>query len=332
MHIPDGFLDARTIAVASTLSVAGIVFAVRDARTQLTPSRVPLVGLSAAFIFAAQMLNFPVAAGTSGHLVGGVLAAVLLGPSAALLAITAVLIVQCLVFADGGILALGANIFNMGIVCAGGGYILYRLIDRMASKVVSPRTALLFAVALAAWGATVLASITCAGQLAWSGIAPWRATFTAMAGVHALIGIGEAVITTLIIAAVSRVQPELIFGVLGKGWRPTHIQPTRPILTGLLVFVGLALFVSPFACRWPDGLERVASVMGFETQTQKSPVLPSPMADYKVPGVRSAPLATILAGTAGAAAVFTGLWMTSRLSLRRSQGAVDVSSTVDSTA
>src|SRR5512143_666441 len=126
MHIPDGFLDAKTAIATGGLALAGLGVALRQARLSLPPRRVPLLGLAAAFVFAAQMLNFPVAGGTSGHLVGGVLACVLLGPSAAVLALTSVLIVQCLLFADGGVLALGANVFNMAIVGSVAGYGIYR--------------------------------------------------------------------------------------------------------------------------------------------------------------------------------------------------------------
>ena len=133
------------------------------------PRRVPLLGLAAAFLFAAQMVNFPVAGGTSGHLVGGVLAAALLGPSAAIVVLTTVLIVQCFLFADGGVLALGANIFNMAIVGAAGGYAIYRVVCRAL-----PGTrGQVAAVAFAGWCSTVLASICCAGQLAWSGTVAW---------------------------------------------------------------------------------------------------------------------------------------------------------------
>ena len=130
MHIPDGFLDLKTSLAADALSVGALTLALRDARRTLPPRRVPLLGLAAAFIFAGQMLNFPVAGGTSGHLVGSVLAAALLGPGAAVIALTAVLVVQCFVFADGGVLALGANIFNMGVIGALVGYALYRLVYR----------------------------------------------------------------------------------------------------------------------------------------------------------------------------------------------------------
>src|SRR5437763_9509310 len=126
MHIPDGFLDAKTALCAAAVSSLGVGVALRRARLHLPPRRVPLMGLAAAFVFAAQMLNFPVAGGTSGHLVGGVLTAVLLGPSAAVLVMTCVLIVQCLMFADGGLMALGANVFNMAIVSVCGGYAVFR--------------------------------------------------------------------------------------------------------------------------------------------------------------------------------------------------------------
>src|ERR1700730_4581681 len=115
MHVPDGFLDAKTALISGSVSVVGVGYSLRELRKHLPPRKVPLMGLSAAFVFAAQMLNFPVAGGTSGHLLGGVLTAVLLGPSAAILVLTAVLVVQCLLFADGGLLALGANVLNMGI-------------------------------------------------------------------------------------------------------------------------------------------------------------------------------------------------------------------------
>src|SRR5579859_5323362 len=128
MHLPDGFLDARTALLSTGVATAGVGIALRQARAALQPRQMPLLGLAAAFVFAAQMLNFPVAAGISGHLLGGVLISVLLGLSAAVLVITCVLLVQCLMFADGGLMALGANVFNMGIVNVCGGYLVFRLL------------------------------------------------------------------------------------------------------------------------------------------------------------------------------------------------------------
>src|SRR5512141_3014809 len=131
MHIPDGVLDAKTAVTTAALSAAGLAYAVRRVRVAFPPRRVPLIGLAAAFIFAAQMLNFPVAGGTSGHLMGSVLAAILLGPSAAIMAMSAVLILQALLFNDGGITALGANLFNMALLAPVAGFALYRLLARM---------------------------------------------------------------------------------------------------------------------------------------------------------------------------------------------------------
>ncbi len=197
MHIPDGFLSLLVAAHSGRVVGRGIRGFTAPSQAAPAGCRVPLMGLSAAFIFAAQMLNFPVAGGTSGHIVGGVLASVLLGPSAAIIVLAAVLIIQCFVFADGGVLALGANIFNMGIVSSVGGYYLYRLV-RMGFPGLRGQ---LLAIAFASWCATVLAAVVCAGELAISGTAPWSVTFPAMAGVHMLIGVGEAVITTLVILA-----------------------------------------------------------------------------------------------------------------------------------
>ncbi len=188
MHIPDGFLDAKTVVATAVLAVIGVGTAVRRAQTHLPPRRVPLLGLTAAFVFAAQMVNFPVAGGTSGHLVGGVLAAVLVGPSGAVVVMATVLIVQCLIFADGGVLALGANIFNMGIVGAVGGYAIYRAVYR----VLGHDSGRLVAVAFAAWCSVVLAAVMVAGELSLSGVVPWSVVLPAMTGVHMLIGVGEA--------------------------------------------------------------------------------------------------------------------------------------------
>jgi len=302
MHIPDGFLDAKTALVCGGLSLAGLGVALRQARRHMPPRRVPLMGVSAAFIFAAQMLNFPVAGGTSGHLVGGVLAAVLLGPSAAIIVLAAVLIVQCFVFGDGGVTALGANIFNMGLVSAGGGYFLYRAMTRiLPGPGVRGRIA---AAAFASWCATVIAAIACAGELAMSSRVPWGVVFPAMAGVHMLIGIGEALITCLIVLAIERARPELIEGA--HTLRPQTGRGLEWAVFGTLIALGLAIFVSPFACKWPDGLEKIAGKLGLGAHAAAP--LAAPIADYKLPGIGSLTVATSVAGAIGTvAALFLGL-------------------------
>src|SRR3569832_2157875 len=157
MHLPVGFLDVRAALLSSGVATAGVGLALRRVGTSLEPRRTPMLGLGAAFVFAAQMLNFPIVGGTSGHLVGGVLVSILLGPSAAVPVMACVLIVQCLIFADGGLMALGANVLNMGIVNVCGGYLVFRLI-RGAIRM-EPRRACVFAAAFAGWFGTVLGSV-----------------------------------------------------------------------------------------------------------------------------------------------------------------------------
>jgi cobalt/nickel transport system permease protein len=264
-------------------------------------------------VFAAQMLNFPVAGGTSGHLVGAVLAAVLLGPSAAIIVMSAALILQCLMFADGGLTALGANLFNMALVAPGVGYLIYRLVQRLAGDGLRSR---LLATAFASWCSIVAAAIACAGQLALSGTVAWAASFPAMTAVHMLIGIGEALMTTLVVAAVARVRPELIIERSQADFQPRYREL---IVYGLLVCLGLAVFVAPFACGWPDGLEKVAATLGFEHKAQ-TPVVSAPLADYVVPGVHSVVLSTVIAGCAGTVIAFALAYVLARFLTPRTKG------------
>ena len=304
MHIPDGFIDGRTAAVAATLSVAGLGLALRQARRELPPRRMPLLGLSAAFLFAAQMINFPVAGGTSGHLMGGVLVAALLGPGAAVVVLATGLIVQCFLFADGGVLALGTNILNMALLGGVGGYGIYR----MAWRLMAGAGGRMAAVAFAGWCSTVLASIGCAGELAFSRTVAWGVAFPAMAGIHMIIGLGEAIISALVFAAILRTRPDLVPAdsavTAGAGWSALAGY-------GLLVALGLVVFVAPFASPLPDGLEAVAAKLGFEHHATTA-TLPAPAADYAIPGVKSAATATALAGAVGTVLVFGLAWLLGR--------------------
>ena len=207
MHIPDGFLSTNTWISTWLISIGGIGYSLRKTAQTLKDRMVPLMGVMAAFIFAVQMLNFPVIGGTSGHLLGGVLAAVLLGPYAGAIVLACVLIVQCLIFQDGGLIALGANIFNMSFVGAMGGYIIYNIIK----KIIGNNKGIIIGTAIASWLSVVVASSVCAIQLAISGTSPLKIALPAMAGVHALIGIGEAVIATLVVSYVLKVRPDLIY-------------------------------------------------------------------------------------------------------------------------
>jgi cobalt/nickel transport system permease protein len=297
VHIPDGFLDAKTAIATGMLSAAAVGMSLWHTHRSLPRRKVPLMGLSAAFIFSAQMLNFPVAGGTSGHLVGGVLASVLLGPSAAVLVLTSVLTVQCFLFADGGLTALGANIFNMGVISSVGGYYLYRAVWRMMPG----RRGQITAIAFASWVATVVAAVVCAGEISLSGHVAWSVAFPAMTFVHMLIGVGEAILTCLVIVAIGQSRPDLLES------EPTAAAPNgypELLVYGALIAAGLALFISPFASKWPDGLDHVAMQLGFAGHEVKTRIVPAPIADYRMPGVSSASVATSLAGVVGSAVAF----------------------------
>jgi len=206
MHIPDGFLDAKTWVGLDIVSFGALVMAIRKTRHHLGERQIPLMGVMAAFIFAAQMINFPVAGGTSGHFMGGFLAAMLLGPLTAVPIMAVVLIVQCLVFQDGGLTALGANIFNMGVIGSMAGYYLYRGISRFSSNSRFQS----FSIFIAAWFSIVLSAGMCALELGASGIVPVRIALPAMTGIHAIIGIGEGIITVLVLSFVAKIRPDLL--------------------------------------------------------------------------------------------------------------------------
>jgi len=207
VHIPDGFLNITTIATTYAVSAGGIGYGLREARRKLAERHVPLMGIMAAFIFAAQMLNFPIIGGTSGHLIGAALAAILLGPWAAALIMACVLIVQCLIFQDGGLLALGANVLNMGIIASFAGYYLYRATTRLMGE---NRRGKFFGSFIAAWGSVFLASIACAIELAASGTVPVMVALPAIASWHALIGIGEGLITVGVLSLVMATRRDLL--------------------------------------------------------------------------------------------------------------------------
>jgi cobalt/nickel transport system permease protein len=300
VHIPDGFLDTKTVIATGLLSGVALGGALRHAQRTFPAQKVPLMGLTAAFVFAAQMVNFPVLAGTSGHLMGGVLSAVLLGPAGGVLVMTSVLIVQALFFADGGLLALGANVLNMALAAPLGGYAIYASLRRLLPG----QRGTIVAVAFAAWCSTVLAAVLCAGELAWSGTAPWSAAFPAMANVHMLIGLGEGVITALVVAGLAKVRPELLGAGPEEGGRWVRV------LYALVLILAFGIFVSPFASSWPDGLERVASALGFD---QRGEAFAAPLADYQVPGVGSPAVATAVTAALGGIAVFLLSFLLARL-------------------
>ena len=211
MHIPDGFIDLPTSAVVGLLAVGGTAIALKKAKNELDDRTAPMAGLTAVFIFAVQMLNFPVAAGTSGHLLGGALATVLVGPYAASLALTVVLGIQALLFADGGLSALGLNIFNMSILGVATSYLVFIIARKILPNV---RGSIPLAAGIAAFISVPVAATGFAIQYAigGTGTAPASTVFAAMFGTHVLIGIGEAVITVLTVSAIMATRSDLVYG------------------------------------------------------------------------------------------------------------------------
>jgi cobalt/nickel transport system permease protein len=217
MHIPDGFLDPYVCALTYIVSAVLLVWAWRKMKTTYPRAVVPLLAISSAFVFAAQMLNFPIAYGTSGHLVGGTFLAMLLGPHAAMLSMTIVLLIQAVFFADGGISTFGANILNMAIIGALSFYIVKILLGSSTS-----RKRFLASVFAASWLSVVLGALLCGLQI---GVSPVFAsaggllvTVPAMLFWHIIIGIGEAAITTSLISQLVRVQPAVLNGLAILGW------------------------------------------------------------------------------------------------------------------
>ena len=206
MHIPDGFIDLKTAVSTAVVSAGGLAAAIYKVKSYFKAKVIALMGIISALIFALQMINFSIPGGTSGHLLGGALAAIVLGPHAGVIIIAVVLIVQAFVFMDGGVVALGANVFNMAIVGVYGSYLIYWLI----SKISKSKIIFFTAVALASWLSVVIASFFAALELGISGTYALGITLKAMVGVHMIIGIGEAVITVAVIAFINKVRPDLI--------------------------------------------------------------------------------------------------------------------------
>jgi cobalt/nickel transport system permease protein len=228
MHIPDGFLSPGVAAAAAVAAVAAVARGLHVANTELDEARVPLLGVVAAFIFATQMLNFPVAGGTSGHLLGATLAAVLLGPWLACLVMAVVLVVQCFAFADGGVSALGANILNMGVL---GALLAGYLVVGARKLLPATRTAFLGAVGVVAWLAVMVGATLTSVELAISDTIPLDTVLPAMLGVHALIGVGEAVISVAAVGAVLAARPDLVaLAPRGLATAPPQAAPARGVI------------------------------------------------------------------------------------------------------
>ena len=208
MHIPDGFLEPKVWAPLAAVSAGAIALASKKVSKEMDEKKVPVMGVFAAFVFAAQMVNFPIGGGTSGHLMGGVLIATIVGPFGALLMMSTILILQALLFQDGGITALGANIFNMGIAGSGLGYLIFRGLNMVTGN-------FKFSVFTASWFSVVTAAGIAAAELSLSGVIPLTVSLPAMAVVHAVIGIGEGAITVAALGLIGRINKEAVYGLQG---------------------------------------------------------------------------------------------------------------------
>jgi cobalt/nickel transport system permease protein len=288
MHIPDGFLSTLVSLALWGVAIIAVGIALRRLGRELNQRQVPLMGVLAAAIFAGQMLNFTVAGGTSGHLLGAALATILVGPWASVIVMTTVVSIQALVFQDGGLLALGANLFNMAIVGTSVAYFVSTTIRKLAGQ---RSWGLFMGGVAAAWASIVVASLACALELALSGTSPANIAVPAMGGLHMLIGVGEALITFGALAFLSAARRDLIVR------DPASPTPGTPVyLFGLGMAVLLAV-LSPIASSHPDGLEWVAQQNGF-IEAARAPIYRL-IPDYLFPGISNKALATVVAGVVG---------------------------------
>ena len=286
LHIPDGFLSLIISIIFWLATIALLAVAIRKTQGVLGERQIPLMGVMAAFIFAGQMINFPVAGGTSGHLLGGALAAIVLGPWAGMLVMASVIGLQALLFQDGGLVVMGANVFDMGLLTTLIGFGLYRSVAGQS------RSIRLAVAGLAAWLSVMAAALVASLQLWLSGTSPLVVVIPAMLGVHALIGVGEALVTVAALSFIMQTRPDLLEAEAvkargGMGWAAV----------GILIALAVVLF-APFASGDPDGLERVAEDLGFIERSAAAPyeILPA----YTIPIIGETGFSTILAGAIGA--------------------------------
>jgi len=288
MHIPDSMLQGSVCPVTAVVSTVGIAavsyYAMKDEKK---PSATRFAAITA-LIFAAQMMNFPIMDGTSGHLLGGVLAASLLGIPSGVLSVALVVIIQSLFFSDGGVTVLGANLLNMAIIGAGLGGMLRA---RLAAKWQTPEGKIL-ATAMAAWASVVFASFAVGVELALDGQIVFSRVIATMVSTHMLIGIGEAVITV----GACLLVPS------ARAAKKTYAYVAIPTTAAMMI----TLLFSPFASGFPDGLEWVAAKYQFLHES--APALVGPLPDYSVPFISNEALSTGLSGLIGVIISFTAAW------------------------
>lgn len=337
MHVPDGIIDAPVSVAAGVVAAGAVAVSLRGARREMDERTAPLAGLVAAFVFAVQMLNFPVGVGTSGHLLGGALAAILVGPFTGVLCIATVLLMQGILFADGGLTAFGVNITVMGVVTVVVAYALFRGLVKVLPRKRSSVTVASFVASLVSVPAAA-AAFTFIYAMGGTTDVPTNQVLPTLVGVHVLIGIGEAVITMLTVGAVIAVRPDLVYGARGLS-TPLKLRvggelvdaepaaapeppaapepapaaapapapvaarsPKKVWAAGLVTALALAGFGSFYASASPDGLERVATDQGIDKNVEEHAAAGSPLADYGVKDVSNARISGGLAGVIGVGA------------------------------
>ncbi len=294
MHIPNGFLSDPVCAVTTLASAGAIGYGFARMRVADNSRSAALMAATGAGIFAAQMVNFPVDGGTSGHVIGAALAAIALGPARGMLTMAVVLTVQCLVFGDGGLAVLGANLLNMAVVATLVSWGIYQFTTRR----VAGTTGQLLGAGAAAFGSVLAGAAMCAAELAISGTYGLSQVFSAMMSMHVLIALCEAIITTTVVAA----------GIALAAERRLT-SPRSVMVVGLAVAIGVAGLLAPLASSSPDGLERVAQDLNFATFATDSFAL---VPDYEAPGITWPAAAVALAGILGVMVVFAGSYTLGR--------------------
>ncbi len=298
MHVPDGFLSTPVSIVLWLVAIVGVGYALRRVSRDLDERKAPLMGVMAAAIFAGQMLNFSVTGGTSGHLMGSALAAIVLGPWAAVLVMACVVGTQALLFQDGGLLALGANTVNMALVGVAVGYAVYLTLRKITGE---RKWGVFAAGLLSGWSSIVIAALFVGLQLAVSGTSPANVAVPTMGAIHMLIGVGEGLITAGALALLQAARPDLLAA------RPGQVAGGRAVWAGGLVLAVALAILSPLASTHPDGLEWVAEQRGFLETAQDAPY--SIIPDYVFPGIADEGVATIVAGVVGLGVVLAVMWL-----------------------
>ena len=290
MHVPDGFMNVTMSAATGVISFGTLWAYIRSAKDLIADKFIALTGMMSALIFVLQMINFPVAAGTSGHLLGGALAVIVLGPRLGLICLSVVVIIQSLLFADGGLSALGVNVLNMAIVTSATSWFIVKYWIKFIGK---NKTSIVTVSVLAGILSVVFSSIAFTIQYAIGGTIsiPVGTVLIAMVSTHLIIGLGEGIITALIITLLMRVRPDLVYA-----YDRSDENTTKVSFYGLFIILILLLsLVTPFASSSPDGLESVAEEFGF-TQTDGIVLL---LDDYGISAINNNFVSTVLSALLG---------------------------------